>query len=627
MHLCVLLRYTLIFFHSPIYSELYMYTTNTLFVVCMHCCECLTVESVCIGHWLQVFSDDTGGSSSQESPPSEGITFSAHQLTTSRKQQHRHHQEKGKGASDDDKSRSSLAHSAAAGPPVSAKHQRGGGGGGTKEKKVFTRSSSPRTIPKSGSSNYNSNAVVPSRSLSSQDASRGGVPHSQTQWNGGRDTPASSSRPRQSAGSPHNTAGDIFTASSSSTPRQEAKKPPLRSATAPSHVVSGASPNSKKTRSRQAGLSRYNPQVGPLEEVLPEQQIVRKLFSPESARDSSRGDSSRGGGMRSTSLQNLFSESLPPLATLGGDHIGQSASSNMPCQPMSLAEIEKQMKEEVPSPDATKIFSLLTASSSAATHTAPTASDSLSASLPDNAHVLLQPSAFSVNPPTTGVAAAATPNSHYSVTGNQNNYSFSLSSSSSVQSASTDTARTVTFSVEPPSPVVSRQPTLSPTTSSSHSAFPGIPPLMPSPGMRAPPVTSSSATMQPSQAAQKQSTASAKGPKEAKGAHGREGGEVAGGKGGGGGRGGKGSRGGSRSPGRSGTPEKSLSAPSPQPGLDRDGDAAMNGSTPARTMSVPSNVRTSMAALVVCTKLYPNFKTCCIHVCANMYIVHVCSIV
>ena len=609
-----------------------MYTTNTLFVVCMHCCECLIVESVCIGHWLQVFSDDTGGSSSQESPPSEGITFSAHQLTASRKQQHQHHhhREKGRGASDDDKSRSSLAHSAAAGPPVSAKHQRGGGGGGggTKEKKVFTRSSSPRSIPKSGSSNYNSNAVVPSRSLSSQDASRGGVPHSQTQWNGGRDAPVSSSRPRQSAGSPRNTAGDIFTASSSSTPRQEAKKPPLRSATAPSHVVSGASPNSKKTRSRQAGLSRYNPQVGPLEEVLPEQPIVRKLFNPESA-----GDSSRGGGMRSTSLQNLFSESLPPLATLGGDHVDQSASSKPPCQPMSLAEIEKQMKEEVPSPDTTKIFSLLTASSSSSsattTHTAPTASDSLSASLPDGARVLLQPSAFSVNPPTTGVAAAAPPNSHYSVTGNQNNYSFSLSSSSSVQSASTDTARTVTFSVEPPSPVVSRQPTLSPTTRSSHSVFPGIPPLMPSPGMRAPPVTSSSATIQPSQAAQKQSTASAKGPKEAKGAHGREGGEVAGGKGGGGGRGGgrggKGSRGGSRSPGRSGTPEKSLSAPSPQPGLEQGDGAAMNGSTPARTMSVPSNVRTSMAALVVCTKLYPNFKICCI--CANVYIVHLCSIV
>lgn len=424
--------------------------------------------------------------------------------------------------------------------------------------------STPRTIPKLV--NMNANTTAPLKSLTPSTS------HVQSQMQYSSRVAGSA---KQSLGFrlPHG-AGETPT---NHAPKQEVMYP-LRSATAPGHVASSASTNRRKP-TRQAGPAKHKPSAGPLEEVIPEQPLVRKLFSPENVRDSSGADSGGNG------LQNLFSQSLPtPLETNNIGPIGARVSFAEvppPIQPMSLAEIEKQMNEEVPSPDTMKPFSL-TPSSSAHSFT-PSSTSTLSTSAPDGESMqLLQPSAFSATPPTGTTCTSTPPGTRCTVAGDRSD----TTSSSTVMLQSvlqrSCTAGSITVSVEPPSPVVSSQQTTN--RGFINGVFPNVPPLMHSPGMRAPPVTPN--TVQ--QLTQKQTAAVSAQKTEPKG----QGGKSAGAGRRGGGKGGMASRGGSRSPGRSRSPEGSVNSPSPQPGIQQD-----VGDTPSRSLSVPNNVR----VVCVCT--------------------------
>lgn len=368
------------------------------------------------------------------------------------------------------------------------------------------------------------------------------------------------------------------------TPKQDTVKPPLRSATVPCHMVSGVSPHKKKP-GRQA---KHNHTTGPLEEVVPEQPLPRKLFSSEAQREGSSGVNSDN-----VCLQNLFSQSLPsPLERNSTGSVSLTCTL-APIKPMSLAEIEKQMSDEVPSPDKTTPFSLIPSHSTSGSTTAI-----LSSSAPESK--LLQPSAFSATPP-TGTAATPPPAVHSAADRNRSS-SVSVTPSSGLTLKSdldrSSTTASIFVSVEPPTPGVS---------SLMNGVFPNVPPLMHSAGMRAPPVTTS--TVQ--QITQTQSAVAS--AKESKGERGKNGRGSPMGKNGrgspmgkrGGGKGGKTSRGGSRSPG----PERSRTTPSPQSGQDV-------GVTPSRSFSLPGHVRNLLYMYIVYSMSKEecnNIMTCVTH--------------
>ena len=352
------------------------------------------------------------------------------------------------------------------------------------------------------------------------------------------------------------------------TPKQDTVKPPLRSATVPCHMVSGVSPHKKKP-GRQA---KHNHTTGPLEEVVPEQPLPRKLFSSEAQRDGNSGVNSDN-----VCLQNLFSQSLPaPLERSSTGSVSLTGTL-APIKPMSLAEIEKQMNDEVPSPDKTTPFSLIPSHSTSGSTTGI-----LSSLAPESK--LLQPSAFSATPP-TGTAATQPPAAVHSAADRNRSSSVSVTSSSGLTLKSdldrSSTTASVSVSVEPPTPGVSGL---------MNGVFPNVPPLMHSAGMRAPPVTTS--TVQ--QITQTQSAVAS--AKESQGERGKNGRGSPMGKNGrgspmgkrGGGKGGKTSRGSSRSPG----PERSRTTPSPQSGQDV-------GVTPSRSYSLPGHVRDLLHMYIV----------------------------
>ena len=497
--LCTCTLYT-VHIHVYVYMYMYMYlpqspsrSEDKVDILEM-------LESAGHSYLNQVFSDDA---SSQESPPSETITFTAPPTT-------RHGQEL-REAADDEKVMLSQA------IPQSGRRR--------KEKK---RTSSPRTIPKVGTSGPPS-ARTTSRSQ-----------------HHGSSNPSVLPKAGQKAGSPRSTVPDQPQVAggrraNGPTPSPEPREP-LQAATAPGGraaglMSSGASP-SKRTHVRRPGPVEYR---AVLRDAEP---LARRLFdtAPEGGSSSSNTP---------PSLQTLFSQSLPPQGS-GGVATGDLSRISAPTshfQPMSLAEIEKQMSEEVPSPDATKPFSLPRSSSLSASQSSTT--------VPTSLQVLLQPSAFSA---THTQESATPPSTHYTVAGPHPMSTPHRASSRSIPHSHNTGPSTVALTVEPPSPVLSHHP-----TTSRSSVFPDAPPLMHSPGMRAAPVQS--------QLAQKQRSSSS--AKRVQG-RGSGGGEV---------RSGKGSQVVPKTAATSTTPKKSVSGPAPQLGsVD-----AVDGLA-ARSMSVPSNV-------------------------------------
>ena len=554
--LCNSIAYTYMYMYIHMYihvQHVHVYSRYVHVHVHVHTCNCIYVYnySTCMCMFQQVSSDDTG-SSGQESPPCDGISFTAHPLTTSQ-----HGKEGQLAASGDGKLSSS-----------SASQQKGSM---SKERSVLKRST-PRTIPKLV--NMNAGSVPPPQSTKP-------LPQQNTFHHVQSQMPYSSrvAGPAVKSGQSPQTAH-----SPTNTPKQDSAKRPLRSSTAPSHV--GFNNSSKRKVPNRAGLVKTtNPPLGPLAEIIPEQPLARQLFgSSESAR--SRTDAVSDSS--NAHLQNLFYQSLPaPLDRNGVPGHKGLTDIPPPIQPMSLAEIEKQMSEEVPSPDTVQSFPLIpsTAASTSTLHyTEPSTTATLSTSAPTGfvgggeGLVLRQPSSFSAvpsawtsTPPTSrGITTTANDSSTLSGVAPISSSAEVAKSLQSVLQRSCTTG-SITVSVEPPSPVVTSQQTTA--YGIMNGVFPNVPPLMHSPGMRAPPVGHSSDKQLPQKHAAVD--ASAKNLKETKkGARGK--------------RGGRQGRRGSRSPGRSGSPEGSSGgAPSPQTGTS---PVAHVVDTPSRSWSVPNNV-------------------------------------
>ena len=356
----------------------------------------------------QVLSDDAG-SSGQESPPSETICFTAHPLTSS------HHNEQGqpdRGVSSHASSSPSSVHT--------TRHQKTSG---DKERSGLKRST-PRTIPKLVNMNAASSPPAPSRAHS-QSSSTSHHVHSQMQYS----SRVTASLPKQTQNSRLAGSGAVTTTTASSgmtntaktvsvTPKQEPTKTPLRAATAPSHVSGSRrkQPSTFKTAAPAVNPGNRVHTSGPLQEVVPEQSLARQLFEREPPRESS-STAATTTDSGSVQLQQLFSQAPTREERRRSPTIAGSALLSIAAiRPLLLTEIEKQMSEEVPSPDKTVPFSIAPQSStthlsSITSHTTATTSSSSSSTAPLSAavtghstsapsssgedRVLLQPSSFS----------------------------------------------------------------------------------------------------------------------------------------------------------------------------------------------------------------------------------------
>ena len=405
------------------------------------------------------------------------------------------------------------------------------------------------------------------------------------------------------------------------TPRGEptTTKSPLRSSTAPGHMGHHRKLHVPPPTMGTAGSTR-GPSSSLLQEVIPEQQqqpLARQLFEASSTttqttRERSSTSSTTTAESSKTSaahLETLFSQSLPASFA-----VSSTSDKAPPTQPMmSLAEVEKQMKDEAvsslqraPSSFATfplphylanlPLSSQLTSSqSSQPPHfQSPSSQPSrnsnivttdplpLSSSSPpvdttsgEGHHVLLQPSSFSTATPPS--RAKTTPLITHTATGRDTTQSATFHTATSTTSVTPVVQRSFTtdlvqLNIEPPSPIVSSSQSLQARRGLlTNGVFPDVPPLMHSPGMRAPPVSSGPGS-------ENHSSKTGRGKR---------------------GKGGDGSgRRGRRSPRKSGSPVGAGTgeSPSPQPEVTSSGGASMGvvGTPPSRSWSVPGYVSHQM---------------------------------
>ena len=230
--------------------------------------------------------------------------------------------------------------------------------------------------------------------------------------------------------------------------------------------------------------------------------IVRKLFSSEPS------SSEHTAVVSLHQISSSISSGPHPVSSTSS---ALASGSPLPLQAISLDEVEKQMKEEAPSPDIAAPFSLF--GSASAGVRSNEASLNLSSGL-GGEKVLLQPSVFSTAPPSNPTSSPHGLTTLASMPqGTGNNQLQQHFSTAQRQQHGHDTAPgLVSISVQPPTPLPlqhhqglpaslslqaqQQQPSLS--SSSSHhvppttvaSSFPPIPPLIHAPGMRAAPLTS-----------------------------------------------------------------------------------------------------------------------------------------
>jgi hypothetical protein len=541
----------------------------------------------------QAFSDETG-SSGQDSPPSEGISFNAHPLTSSLPN------DRGHPINVDKTPSSSSVH-----------HHRG-----ASEK--YIKRSTPRTIPKL----VNMRTTPPSAAVTNPPSSSSSRPpshlvQSEVQYSSraaknsvSKQTPTSRHTSSSSSSETQSTAQQM-------TPRGEpTTRSLLRSSTAPGHM--GRRKLHVPPPTRGIAGSTRGPSSSLLQEVIPEQQqqpLARQLFeSPSTTTQTTRERSSTSSTTTAESsktsaahLETLFSQSLPASFTLN-----TTSDKALPTQPMmSLAEVEKQMKDEAASspqraPSSFAMFPLppylanpslssqLTSSQSSQPQS-PSSQPSrnsnivttdplpLSSSSPpvdtttgEGHHVLLQPSSFSTATPPS--RAKTTPLITHTATGRDTTQlaTFHTATSTTSVTQRASTTNLVQLNIEPPSPIVSSSQALQARRGLlANGVFPGVPPLMHSAGMRAPPVSSGSGSENNSS-------------KTGRGNRGK----------GGDGRG----RRGRRSPGKSGSPVGAGTgeSPCPQPEVTSSGAASMGvvRTPPSRSWSVPGYMNPELSVSV-----------------------------
>ena len=247
--------------------------------------------------------------------------------------------------------------------------------------------------------------------------------------------------------------------------------------------------------------------------------LVRRLFVSDPSNATAHPPPPSSSSTSSlTALQSLFSR---PSSTGASQ---PTASGPPPLRAMSLAELERQMKEEALSPDGVNPLVSLglipwatTTTAGPATHGASTVSAAgssagsaavtRSVSVDDGAK-LLQPSAFSASAktvPPSGTPQRSDTAPVVSLSASLGSAALSILSpprsfTSPATLPPTISADSLSISVQPPSPSVSLNSLLTPSTSARQSksvgfscpqsppSFPPIPPLMLSPGMRAAPV-------------------------------------------------------------------------------------------------------------------------------------------
>ena len=188
-------------------------------------------------------------------------------------------------------------------------------------------------------------------------------------------------------------------------------------------------------------------------------RIVKKLFSSEE-RDI---QPSAATTTMSVTLQSIFSQANASSVSYSGPQIGlphqSMAKRPLPLEAVSLDEIEKQIVAEVPSPEVVN----------------PPMGFNVQTQVGEN--ILLQPSVFTST-----------------VSGIQMGVKNTESTSSGSHKATSNGEGMISLTVEPPSPVVAQSQNLASSLGSvllQPQAFPSIPPVIHSPGMRAPPISSS----------------------------------------------------------------------------------------------------------------------------------------
>ena len=231
-------------------------------------------------------------------------------------------------------------------------------------------------------------------------------------------------------------------------------------------------------------------------------KTVRRLFTADTSYDVVTSQPLHSGGSVPTSLQSIFSQvstSTADSTTTNsnpshGATTGGGSGDVLPLKVISLEQVEKQIVADVPSPVSINPLTLFSGGSngSSVSSIAPSLPVSTSSAKPSEAsqqyRILLQPSAFM--PSTVSVTTSA---------GNPN-----------------PSVSSVAISIEPPTPMVAPGPIFAngsggsgtgstpssnlkaqllpesatpPSAVSNSVAFPSIPPLMHSPGMRAAPVS------------------------------------------------------------------------------------------------------------------------------------------
>ena len=214
----------------------------------------------------------------------------------------------------------------------------------------------------------------------------------------------------------------------------------------------------------------------------PSLKMARKLFSPDLSGDDLPSQiSTLLSSSTPSTLQTLFSQaSIADSGSKASLSVSSSSTTLLPLKAISLVEIEKQLKAEVPSPESITFVSK---------------EGPLSASQ-EQLKVLLQPSAFVTVGSTGSMTSEATVNSstHSYSTSTPSNRSLPLTHT--MDDTPVSSLQPLTVSVQPPTPVASHTFPLSAlggmlqSQLASPQSFPPIPPLMHSPGMKAAPVTS-----------------------------------------------------------------------------------------------------------------------------------------
>lgn len=417
------------------------------------------LESAGRGYLNQPFSDDA---SSQESLHSETISFTA----PSTEHNHQHHKDVSR------KQRSSSSRRSS--EPVTGFQSKSKGKKNQEKEKRRT---------------------IAARSTSPKEANLPALPEQQNGSNRYRAvSPKQPQQSRKQFRNPLQQAASFDAVNSSQTRDSSRTKQGCNSSLPGSRSSSPFYEQSNLQKGLESARTPQGPTLASSPDLSSSSDMVsKKLFSPDPS--SVTTYSTRSATVRATSptpstLRTLFSQaSTGSTSTFIG-----SSSFPPPLKAISLAEVENQMKVEVPSPESVNPVSLFGSSAKSESGARITSEE--------RQQLLLQPSAF------TAVSLASL--EQQALSGTHSSSASTVGPSISVSQSSSEISRETTppprlpaailtavqpvaISVQPPTPIVTESYPLSApsgfiTQVSSPQAFPAIPPLINSPGMRAAPL-------------------------------------------------------------------------------------------------------------------------------------------